>query len=69
MLVSTCAVKAQAMCTLVRVGLITQAAREVARWRQVAMRLEAEMREERKAQWMDSLQGPGWERRGRCHGI
>ena len=68
-LVSTCAVRAQAMCTLARVGLITPAAREAARRRQVAMRMEAQMKEERKAQWMASLQGPGWARRGRCHGL
>ena len=48
---------------------ITPAAREAARRRQVAMRLEEQMREERRAQWMASLQGPGWARRGRCHGV
>ena len=63
------AVRAQAMCILARVGLITPAAREAARRRQVAMRLEEQMREERRAQWMASLQGPGWARRGRCHGL
>ena len=68
-LISTCAVRAQAMCILARVGLITPAAREAARRRQVAMRLEEQMREERRAQWMASLQGPGWARRGRCHGL
>ena len=68
-LMSTCAVRAQAMCTLARVGLITPAARDAARRRQVAMRLEGQMREERRAQWMASLQGPGWARRGRCHGL
>ena len=68
-LVSTCAVRAQAMCTLARVGLITPAAKEAARRRQVAMRMEAQMKEERKAQWMASLRGPGWARRGRCHGM
>ena len=68
-LVSTCAVRAQAMRTLARVGLITPAAREAAGRRQVAMRMEAQMREERKAQWMASLRGPGWARRGRCHGV
>ena len=36
---------------------------------QVAMRMEAQMKEERKAQWMASLRGPGWARRGRCHGV
>ena len=55
--------------TLARVGLIPPAAREAARRRQVAMRMEAQMKEERKAQWMASLQGPGWARRGRCHGL
>ena len=59
-LISTCAVRAQAMCTLARVGLISPAAREAARRRQVAMRMEAQMKEERKAQWMASLRGPGW---------
>ena len=68
-LMSTCAVRAQAMCTLARVGLITPAARDAARRRQGAMRLEVQMREERRAQWMASLQGPGWARRGRCHGL
>ena len=52
-----------------KVGLITPAAREAARRRQVAMRMEAQMKEERKAQWMASLRGPGWARRGRCHGV
>ena len=68
-LMSTCAVRAQAMCTLARVGLITPAARDAARRRQVAMRMEEQMRKERRAQWMASLQGPGWARRGRCHGL
>ena len=54
-LISTCAVRAQAMCILARVGIITPAAREAARRRQVAMRLEGQMREERKAQWMEEL--------------
>ena len=54
-LISTCAVRAQAMCLLARVGLITPAARDAARRRQVAMRLEGQMREERRAQWMASL--------------
>ena len=59
----------EAMCTLARVGLITPAARDAARRRQVAMRMEEQMRKERRAQWMASLQGPGWARRGRCHGL
>ena len=59
----------EAMCTLARVGLIAPAARDAARRRQVAMRMEEQMRKERRAQWMASLQGPGWARRGRCHGL
>ena len=68
-LVSTSAVRAAAMCTLARVGEITPAARAAAGRRQVAMRLETEMRQEAKAQWMAGLQGPGWARRGRSHGL
>ena len=48
-LISTCAVRAQAMCLLARVGLITPAARDAARRRQVAMRMEAQIKKERKA--------------------
>ena len=35
--------------------------------RAVAMRMEDEMGRERRAQWMASLAGPGWARRGGCH--
>ena len=66
-LVSTTAVRAQAMNLLARIPLITPAAKDAAARREVAMRLEAEMRRERKAQWMASLAGPGWARRGNCH--
>ena len=65
--VSTTAVRAQAMNLLARIPLITPAAKDAAARREVAMRLEAEMRRERKAQWMASLAGPGWARRGNCH--
>ena len=68
-LISTTAVRAQAMCLLARVGLITPAAREAAGRRVVAMRHEEEMRRERRAQWMASLAGPGWARRGNCHSL
>jgi hypothetical protein len=44
------ALRAQAMCLLARVGLITPAAKEAAERRQVAMRLQEELRRERKAQ-------------------
>ena len=50
-----------------RVGLITPAAKEAAERRAVAMRQGEEMRRERRAQWMASLAGPGWARRGNCH--
>ena len=68
-LVSTSVVRAAAMCTLARVGEISPAAKAAAGRRQVAMRLERELREESRAQWMAGLQGPGWARRGRCHGL
>ena len=67
-LVSTSAVRAGAMCTLSRVGEISPAAKAAAGRRQVSMRLEREMRDEARAQWMAGLEGPGWARRGRCHG-
>ena len=35
--------------------------------RAVAMRMEEEMRRDMRAQWMASLAGPGWARRGGCH--
>ena len=31
--------------------------------------MEGEMRKERREQWMASLQGPGWARRGNCHAL
>ena len=68
-LISTTAVRAQALCLLARVGLITPAAREAAGRRMVAMRREEEMRRERRAQWMASLSGPGWARSGNCHSL
>ena len=68
-LVSTTSVRAQAMCMLARVGLISPAAKEAAGRRAVAMRLEEEMRRERRAQWMASLAGPGWARKGNCHRV
>ena len=45
------------------------AAREAVGRRQLAMRLQEEMRREKKAQWMASHQWPGWARRGNCHFI
>ena len=48
-------------------GLITPAAREATARRAVAMRMEEEMKRDRRAQWMASLAGPGWAKRGGCH--
>ena len=49
---STCAVRAQALCILARV---TPAARDAARRGRVARRLEGELRDERRSQWMASI--------------
>ena len=68
-LLSACIVRAQAQCLISRIGVISPEARVAAQRREVAGRLERELREERQAQWMASLLGPGlaWARRGRCH--
>ena len=63
-LISSCIVRAQAQCLISRVGVISPEARVAARRREVAGRLERELREERRAQWMASVRGPGWARRG-----
>ena len=68
-LLSSCIVRGQAQCLISRVGVIAPQAREAAQRREVAGRIERALREERRAQWMASLRGPGWARRGRCHGI
>ena len=68
-LLSSCIVRAQAQCLISRVGVIAPQAREAAQRREVAGRMERAMREERRAQWMASLRGPGWARSGRCHGF
>ena len=66
-LLSTCIVRAQAQCLLSRVGVISPQAREAAQRREVAGRMERQLMEDRRAQWMASLRGPGWARQGRCH--
>ena len=48
-------------------SIISPQAREAARRREVAGRLERQLKEERRANWMASLPGPGSARRGRCH--
>ena len=68
-LISTCAVRAAALCALARVPENSPAAQAAARRRQVSMRLDRGIQQERRAQWMASLQGPGWARRGRCHNL
>ena len=68
-LVSTCVVRANAQCLVSRVGVIFPAAREAAHWREVLARMERRLREERRAQWMASVRGPGWARGGRCHAL
>ena len=67
--VSTCVVRANAQCLISRVGVISPAARGAAQRREVQGRVERQWREERKAQWMASLRGPGWARSGRCHSL
>ena len=66
-LVSTCVVRAQAQCLLSRISAISGAARGAAERRAVTASLEAKLAGEKEAQWMASLSGPGWARRGRCH--
>ena len=66
-LISSCIVRAQAQCLISRVGVISPEARMAAQRTEVAGRLERELMEERRAQWMASVRGPGWVRRGRCH--
>ena len=68
-LVSTTIVRAQAMCLISQVSLITPAARDAAARCQVSVWLEAQLRNEWRAQWTASLQGPGWACRGNCHTI
>ena len=63
-LLSVTAVRAQTMCLLARVRLITPAAKEAAARRMMAMRMEEEMRRDGGAPWMASLAGPGWAKRG-----
>ena len=65
-LVSTCVVRGQAQCILSRVSAISGAAKGASARRGVAARLERRLQEEKEAQWMASLNGPGWARGGRC---
>ena len=66
-LLSTCIVRAHAQCLISRIGVISPQAREAARRREVAGRLERQLREDRRANWMASLRGPGSARGGRCN--
>ena len=47
----------------------TVSAKGAAQRREAQGRAERQWREERKAQWMASLRGPGWARSGRCHSL
>ena len=67
--VSSCVVRSNAQCLISRVGVISPAARGAAQRREAQGRVERQWREERKAQWMASLRGPGWARSGRCHSL
>ena len=51
-LLSTCIVRAQAQCLLSGVGVISPQAREAAQRREVAGRMERQLREDRRAQWI-----------------
>ena len=66
-MISTCCVRAQAMCMLGRVGVISGAARAAAKRREGAVRLERQLRQEQRAVWMASIHGMGWAKRGNCH--
>ena len=67
--VSTCVVRANAQYLISRVGVIPPVSRGAAKRREVQVRVERQWKEERKAQWMASLRGPGWARSGRCHSL
>ena len=58
-LLSTCIVRAQAQCLISRLGVISPQAREAARRREVAGRMERQLKEERRVNWMANLLGPG----------
>ena len=66
-LVSSCLVRIQGQCLISRVGVVSGAAKSAAKRREAAGGMEQRLRKERAAQWMASLHGPGWARRGRCH--
>ena len=67
-LLSTCVVRAQAQSLLSRVGVISPQVREAARAHKRG-RMETQLREERRANWMAGLRGPGSARGGRCHAL
>ena len=66
-LVSTCLVRSQGQCMISRVSVVSGAAKSAARRREAAGRMEQRLRQEREAQWMANVHGPGWARRGLCH--
>ena len=66
-LLSTTAVRNQAICLINRVGLIAPEAREAAGRRCLAMKRDEDLRMERRTQWQSTLSLPGNARRGQCH--
>ena len=66
-LLSTTAVRNQAICLINRVGLIAPEARDAAGRRSLAMKKDEELRLERRTQWQATLSLPGNARRGLCH--
>ena len=66
-LVSTTACRAQALCLLERISLITPEAKAAADRRVLTMRRDEQLRQERRSQWMAQLSRPGAGKRGDCH--
>ena len=66
-LLSTTAVRNQALCLINRVGLIAPEARDAAGRRILAMKQNEDMQKGPRNQWQASLSIPGHARRGFCH--
>ena len=64
-LFSTTCVRAQALCLLARMGQLSPGAKDAAQRREIAVRLEENMRRERQGDWMANIRGMGISRRGR----
>ena len=66
-LLSTTAVRNQALCLINRVGSIAPEARDAAWRRSLAMNRDEDLRLERRTQWQATLSMPGSARKGLCH--